>query len=265
MPQAPDHLMKETLYMKIIHLLDRHRTWLEIESIATVRNHTIVRNGRMTDILSRVLVVKAIHHHFPYTRGQVWQIAEYDLEQAIKSLRTTDGAFRQRIIKGELTLEDVERILMSAFFFVTMILHRSRRQFMTRFYLRMTALVTARKLYRLMLLILLYVFHFLYLCVHYNDIGVVASTIAFAIFFVFMDVERWLQRLHEERTPFCIAALAAVVFVFTPHLFTLAVTISFVLLASLFYPSRIVISLWKNKADRKMLLEDTEMLIIYYY
>ena len=104
-----------------------------------------------------------------------------------------------------------------------------------------------------------------YLCVHYNDIGVVASTIAFAIFFVFMDVERWLQRLHEERTPFCIAALAAVVFVFTPHLFTLAVTISFVLLASLFYPSRIVISLWKNKADRKMLLEDTEMLIIYYY
>ena len=70
-------------------------------------------------------------------------------------------------------------ILMSAFFFVTMILHRSRRQFMTRFYLRMTALVTARKLYRLMLLILLYVFHFLYLCVHYNDIGVVASTIAF--------------------------------------------------------------------------------------
>ena len=148
-------------------------------------------------------------------------------------------------------------ILMSAFFFVTMILHRSRRQFMTRFYLRMTALVTARKLYRLMLLILLYVFHFLYLCVHYNDIGVVASTIAFAIFFVFMDVERW--------TPFRIAALAAVVFVFTPHLFTLAVTISFVLLASLFYPSRIVISLWKNKADRKMLLEDTEMLIIYYY
>ncbi|MDA6986876.1 hypothetical protein OSM86_23250, partial [Escherichia coli] len=86
----------------------------------------------------------------------------------------------------------------------------------------------------------------LYLCVHYNDIGVVASTIAFAIFFVFMDVERWLQRLPEERTPFCIAALAAVVFVFTPHLFTLAVTISFVLLASLLYPSRIVISLWKN-------------------
>ena len=163
-------------------------------------------------------------------------------------------------------------ILMSAFFFVPMILHRSRRQFMTRFYLRMTALVTARKLYRLMLLILLYVFHFLYLCVHYNDIGVVASTIAFAIFFVFMDVERWLQRLHSYQLQSFFHAfhISRIVInqcyhVFTPHLFTLAVTISFVLLASLFYPSRIVISLWKNKADRKMLLEDTEMLIIYYY
>lgn len=136
---------------------------------------------------------------------------------------------------------------------------------MTRFYLRMTALVAARKLYRLSLLILMYVFHFLYLCVHYNDIGIVASTIAFAMFFVFMDVERWLQRLHEERTPFRIAALVAVVFAFTPHLFTLAVTISFVLLAALFYPSSIVISLWENNTDRKILLEDTEMFIIYYY
>ena len=57
--------MKETLYMKIIHLLDRHRTWLEIESIATVRSHPIVRTGSMTDILSRVLGVSAIHPHFP--------------------------------------------------------------------------------------------------------------------------------------------------------------------------------------------------------
>jgi ABC-type multidrug transport system permease subunit len=87
----------------------------------------------------------------------------------------------------------------------------------------------------------------------------VASTIAFAIFFVFMDVERWLQRLHEERTPSALPHWRQWCLPSPPHLFTLAVTVSFVLLASLFYPSRIVISLWKNKADRKMLLEDTEM------
>lgn len=106
--------MKEALYMKIIHLLDRHRTWLEIESISTVRYHTIIRNGRMTDILTRVLVVKAIHHYFPYLRGQIWQIAEYDMEQAVRSLRATDGAFRKRVVKGKLVLEDVERIISTA-------------------------------------------------------------------------------------------------------------------------------------------------------
>lgn len=113
-PQSSDKKMKETLYMKIIHLLDRHRTWLEIVSINTVREHTTARDGRMVDILCRVLVVKAVHHHFPYTRGQMWQIAEYDMEQAIKNIRTTDESFRQRVTKGELTLKDVERIISTA-------------------------------------------------------------------------------------------------------------------------------------------------------
>lgn len=45
-------------------------------------------------------------------------------------------------------------ILMSAFFLVPLLLYNSRKRFMARFYLRMTALAAARKLYRLMLLIL---------------------------------------------------------------------------------------------------------------
>ena len=114
MPKISDHPMKETLYMKIVHLLDRHRTWLEIVSTGTVRSHTIVRNGRMSDILSRMLVVKAIHNHSPYMRGQMWQIAEYDMEQAIRRLRTADKAFQLRIVKDGLTLEDVERIISIA-------------------------------------------------------------------------------------------------------------------------------------------------------
>lgn len=80
-------------------------------------------------------------------------------------------------------------IMMSAFFLVPLFLYRSHKNFMIKFCLRMTALVAARKLYRQVLLILLYVFHFLHLCVHYNDAGVVGSTIAFTIFYVFMDVD----------------------------------------------------------------------------
>ncbi len=155
--------------------------------------------------------------------------------------------------------------MMSAFFLVPLFLYRSYKGFMTRFCLWMTALVTARKLYRQVLLILLYVFHFLYLCVHYNEAGIVGSTIAFTVFYVFMDVDKWLHRLHDERRCFCTAALSAVVFAFTPHLFTLAVTVSFVLLAALFYPSYTIVSLWENENDRKVLVEDKDILIEYYY
>lgn len=156
-------------------------------------------------------------------------------------------------------------IMMSAFFLVPLFLYRNHKNFMTKFYLRMTALVAARKLYRQVLLILLYVFHFLHLCVHYNDAGVVGSTIAFTIFYVFMDVDKWLHRLHDDRRCFFTAALSAVVFAFTPYLFTLAVTVSFVLLSALFYPSRSILSLWNNRDDRKVLVEDKDILVEYYY
>lgn len=155
--------------------------------------------------------------------------------------------------------------MMSAFFLVPLFLYRSRKGFMTRFCLRMTTLVTARKLYRQTVLILLYVFHFLYLSVHGMDTGIIGSTIAFAVFYVFMDVDKWLHRLHDDRRCFCTAALSAVVFAFTPYLFTLAVTVSFVLLAALFYPSRSILSLWDNRDDRKVLVEDEDILVEYYY
>ena len=155
--------------------------------------------------------------------------------------------------------------LLFSLFFLPQWLHRKRHPFMRRYYLRMTALPTARKLYRLVLLIVLFVFHFLYLTAYGNDIGVVVSTIAFAIFFCLMDVDKWLHRLHEERKPFRITVVSILVFAFVPHLFTLAVTAAFILLASLFYPSRRIMSLWHNKDDRKVLVEDMDMLTEYYY
>lgn len=136
---------------------------------------------------------------------------------------------------------------------------------MAKFCLRMTALVAARKLYRQVLLILLYVFHFLYLCVHQNDVGVIGSTMAFAIFYIFMDVDKWLHRLHERPRLFYIAALTTVVLAFIPHLFTMSATVSFILLAALFYPSRAILSLWESEDDRTELVNDKDMLVECYY
>lgn len=136
---------------------------------------------------------------------------------------------------------------------------------MAKFCLRMTALVAARKLYRQILLILLYVFHFLYLCVHHNDVGIIGSTIAFVIFYLFMDVDRWLHRLHEECRFFFIIALTASVLAFTPHLFTMSATVSFILFAALFYPSRTILSLWENEDGWTALVNDKELLVEHYY
>jgi hypothetical protein len=64
-------------------------------------------------LLSRVLVVKAIHHHYPYTRASVAD-SRVRHGTGYQEPWTTDGAFRQRIIKGELTRGDVERIISTA-------------------------------------------------------------------------------------------------------------------------------------------------------
>lgn len=155
--------------------------------------------------------------------------------------------------------------MMSAYFLVPLFLYRSSKHFMVKFYMCMTALVAARKLYRMMLFFQLCTFHFFYLCIRYNDVGIIISTIAFALFYSFTDVEKWLHRLHEERRPLCIAALSTVVFAFIPHLSTLAVTMSYVLLAAIFYPSRSILSLWENKDERNVLVQNKDMLIKYYY
>ena len=60
-----------------------------------------------------------------------------------------------------------------------------------------------------------------------------------------------LRYLLDRPRAFAIYALVAVVIVGIPHLHTLAVTIAFVLLAALFYPSVRVMSEWKeNDMDK---------------
>lgn len=105
--------MRETLYMEIVRLLHRHRTWLEVVDYKLVRKHTVVRSGKMTEFLCRVLVVKSIYPRPMYKKGTIWQIAEYDLDKAVKQLRTEKG-FQQRAGGGKLTLKDVEQIIKIA-------------------------------------------------------------------------------------------------------------------------------------------------------
>lgn len=110
MPFISDYRMRETLYKEIVRLLHIHRTWLEVIGSTNVRKHTVIRGNRMTDILCRMLVVKAIYSCPPYRKGTMWQIAEYELDKAVKQLRTEYG-LPPKAGKGKLTLRHVERII----------------------------------------------------------------------------------------------------------------------------------------------------------
>lgn len=156
-------------------------------------------------------------------------------------------------------------VILSALMLVPSLLYMSRCKFMARFYLGMTGLPSARKLFRMMLLVVLLVFHHLHFCVFVYEIGVVFSTIAFTAFFMFMDVDKWLHRLHDEKTISRVMVISIAVFAITPYLLTMAVTLSFILLAALFYPSRRILSDWEDADKRKSLLADMDALPKLYH
>lgn len=120
---------------------------------------------------------------------------------------------------------------------VSLALYKSRRRFMAHFYDTMTRSTKARKLYVQVLLILLLLFHYVYTSGHAGEFGVVISTIVCAVMFSFKQVDRWLRSLLDRPRAFVRLALAALVIGFVPHLYTMAVTVTYLLLAALFYPS----------------------------
>lgn len=132
-----------------------------------------------------------------------------------------------------------------------MTLYKSNRRFMDRFYERMTRNDKARKLHAWVLLTVLLLYHYVYTNGHPGEFGIVFSTIVCAALASFKRTDRWLRRLLDRPRAFVIFALAAVVIACIPHLHTLAVTIAFVLLAALFYPSVRIMSEWEeNDMDK---------------
>ena len=70
--------------------------------------------------------------------------------------------------------------------------------------------------------------------------------------FSFKRTDNWFRKLLDCPRAFVILAVVTVVIGFVPHLYTLSVTITFLLLAALFYPSARVMS---EKTDIRKFLE----------
>lgn len=116
-------------------------------------------------------------------------------------------------------------------------LYKSRRPCMAKFYDAMSRSVKVRKLYMQVLLILLLLFHYVYTVGHPGEFGILPSTAVCAVLFSFKRADRWLRALCDRPRAFGTFALAALAIGFVPHLYTMAVTAAYLLLAALFYPS----------------------------
>ena len=135
---------------------------------------------------------------------------------------------------------------------VTSALYKSNRRFMDRFYERMVRNEKARKLHTWVLLTVLLLYHYVYTNGHPGEFGIVPSTIVCAAWASFRRADRWMRGLLDRPKRFVWFALLALVIGFVPHLYTMAVTIAFVLLAALFYPSARVMS---ERTDMRKFLE----------
>ena len=134
-----------------------------------------------------------------------------------------------------------------------MALYRSRRSFMAVFYRAMTDNAQARKFYTQVLVVLLLLFHYVYTTGHPGQFGTVLSAIVCAAMF------------SARRKAFVACGVFALAVCIVPQLFTLSVTVSYILLAALFYPSGRVLADWEDR-DRRLYLSEhpDEMSDIYH-
>ena len=75
-------------------------------------------------------------------------------------------------------------------------LYRKSGRRMSRFYLMMAGLETARKFYAQLLVVFLLAFHFVYVSGHTGEYGVLLSTVLSVLLCPFRRADRWLRNIR---------------------------------------------------------------------
>lgn len=162
-------------------------------------------------------------------------------------------------------LNTLQLIFCTIPFVVSLSLYKNNRRFMATFHMAMARSGNARKLYVQVWLICLLLFHYVYACGHMGEFGLLLSTGVCAAMFSFRRTDNWLRKLLDRPRAFVIIASVVLVIGFVPHLYTLAITIVYLLLAALFYPSVRVMSECKDADVRSEWAKHSEKLSESYY
>lgn len=148
---------------------------------------------------------------------------------------------------------------------VLVTLYKRGNRFMTRFYMAMLRSSAARKLYLQTLLIVLLLFHYVYVSGHFGEFGVLFSTILCGALFSHKRAERWLRLLKAHRQLYFRMAVFSMAMVAIPHLYTMAFTVAFLLLAAAFYPSVSILYEWNDKEKQDKWKANPHFLAEHYF
>lgn len=103
------------MYRKLASLIHTHRSWIAVHQSDCERMLMVQAGRELRPVRCRVLTLVALRPDGLYRRGHVWDIPEYNLDKAVRSLKR-DLHFRERWNSGDITLEDVEAIVNRATF-----------------------------------------------------------------------------------------------------------------------------------------------------
>ena len=143
--------------------------------------------------------------------------------------------------------------------------YKKNCRMMQSFYLRMVFSHYFRKLYTLLLLMAILVLCFMAYQVQPNKIGAHVMALLALLLFKFSYADYLLHRLHDNRKSCAIAFTASLVFMFTPHLYTLGVMVGMLLVASIYYPSSKVIFKAQCHDSGRHLAQCPEDIVNFYF
>lgn len=109
------------------------------------------------------------------------------------------------------------------------------------------------------------VFSFVAYQVQPNEICAHVTAMLALLLFKFSYADNLLHRLHDNRKSCAIAFTASLVFMFTPHLYTLGVMVGLLLVASIYYPSSKVIFKAQCPDSGRHLAQCPEDIVNFYF
>ena len=105
--------MKETAYNRLVETIRTRHTWITVLHADRERTLMVQVGRELRETRCHVLTLVALRQHGLYRKGHVWDIPEYNLDKAVRSLKR-DARFRERWNRDAATADDISEIINRA-------------------------------------------------------------------------------------------------------------------------------------------------------